>query len=90
VFEVRVRSMRLDGDCPAALRDTVDVYDLAIDFTKSPEQITAALQCLFEEAIESERWTRRGRCAGWQKAYRWVRGWWTRRRGNAGPDSSST
>jgi hypothetical protein len=64
VPEVRVRSIRLDDDCPAAVRDTVNVYDLAIDFTKSPEQITAALQCLFQEAIDSERWTRRRGDAG--------------------------
>lgn len=51
--------MRLDDDCPAAVRDTANVYDLAIDFTKSPEQIAAALECLFQEGIDTERWTRR-------------------------------
>lgn len=81
--------MRLDDDCPAALRDTTQVFDLAIDFTKSPEQITGALTALFQEGIDTERWTRRDRCASWQKAYRWVRGWWTRRKGNAGPDSAT-
>lgn len=62
--EVRVRSMRLDDGCPAAVRDTNQVFDLAIDFTKSPGEITAALQCLFQEAIDTERWTRRRGDAG--------------------------
>lgn len=56
--------MRLDDDCPAAVRDTSQVFDLAIDFTKSPHEITAALQCLFQEAIDTERWTRREGNAG--------------------------
>lgn len=58
---VRVRDVRLDDDCPATVRDTVNVYDLAIDFSKPPEQITAALTVLFQEAIDSERWARRKR-----------------------------
>lgn len=56
--------MRLDDDCPAAVRDTTAVYDLAIDFTKPVEEITAALQCLFQEAIDTKRWARRGGNAG--------------------------
>ncbi|MEE4546749.1 hypothetical protein V2S66_32895 [Streptomyces sp. V4-01] len=56
---VRVRSLRLDGDTPAALRDTATVLDLAIDFSHSPEEITEALRALFQEAIETRRWTRR-------------------------------
>jgi hypothetical protein len=51
--------MILDDDTPAAVRDTNQIFDLAIDFTKPPEQITAALTVLFEDAIRSERWTRR-------------------------------
>jgi hypothetical protein len=61
---VRVRSVRLDDATPAAVRDTTNVYDLAIDFSHEPEQIVAALQALFEDAIETERWTRRQGDAG--------------------------
>jgi hypothetical protein len=55
----RVRSVRLGEGTPAAIRDTINVLDLAIDFSHSPEEITAALQCLLEEAIETRRWIRR-------------------------------
>lgn len=61
---VRVRSVRLDDKTPAALRDTTAVYDLAIDFSHDPEEITAALQVLFVEAIETRRWARRQGDAG--------------------------
>jgi hypothetical protein len=64
VPEVRVRDMRLDGDCPAAVRDTAHVFDLAIDFSHSPQEITAALTALFQEAIDSHRWARRQGTAG--------------------------
>lgn len=55
--------MRLDNDEPAALRDTTNVFDLAIDFSKPEEQIVAAVQCLLQEAA-NERWTRRKGAAG--------------------------
>lgn len=61
---VRVRSTRLDDDTPAAVRDTLTVYDLAIDFSHDPEEITAALQTIFEEAIATRRWARRSPCTG--------------------------
>lgn len=56
--------MSLDDGTPAAVRDTSSIYDLAIDFSHSPEEITAALQCLFEEAIRTRRWGRRQGDAG--------------------------
>lgn len=56
---VRVRSVRLDDETPAAIRDTASVLDLAIDFSHSPDDITAALKCLLDEAIKTRRWTRR-------------------------------
>jgi hypothetical protein len=61
---VRVRSELFDDGTPAVVRDTLNTFDLAIDFTKPPEQITAALTALFQEAIDSKRWTRRGGNAG--------------------------
>lgn len=42
-----------------AVRDTVNVYDLAIDFTAPPGEITAALEAIFQEGIDSGRWARR-------------------------------
>jgi hypothetical protein len=68
VTEVRVRSIALDDDTAAAVRDTTRVYDLAIDFTKPPEQITVALEALFRDAIDSGRWARRKGDAGPQRA----------------------
>ncbi|WNI15536.1 hypothetical protein [Actinacidiphila sp. ITFR-21] len=62
--EVRVRAVHLDEGCPVVLRDTVNVYDLAIDFTASPEDITAALAAVWQEAVDSGRWTRRKGNAG--------------------------
>lgn len=64
VPEVRVRAVRLDDDTPAAVRDTTGVFDLAIDFSHSPDEITAALTALFQEAIDSHRWARRQGTAG--------------------------
>lgn len=51
--------MRLDEGRPAAVRDTENVFDLAIDFTAQPHEITAALTALFQEAVDSKRWARR-------------------------------
>jgi hypothetical protein len=59
VFKVRVRSTRLDDETAVALRDTTTVYDLAIDFSKPPEVITAGLEALIQEGIDSGRWARR-------------------------------
>jgi len=67
-MDVRVRSVVLDDDTAAAVRDTTKVYDLAIDFTKSPDEITAALEVLFRDAIDSGRWARRKGDAGPQRA----------------------
>lgn len=61
VPEVRVRAVQLDDDVPVALRDSRAVYDLAIDFSKPPAQIVAALQALFRECIDTGRWQRRAR-----------------------------
>ncbi|MEW2518157.1 DUF6907 domain-containing protein [Actinacidiphila alni] len=66
---VQVRSMRLDDAVPVALRDTTKKFDLAIDFSHPPTNIAAALQVLFEEAIETQRWTRRQPTAGDRAPY---------------------
>jgi hypothetical protein len=63
-MDVRVRAVSLDDDTAAAVRDTPRVYDLAIDFSKPPAEITAALTVLFQDAISSGRWARRGGDAG--------------------------
>ena len=55
---VRVRATRLDKGSPVALRDTLSIFDLAIDFDQSPDDITAALAAVFREAIETGRWSR--------------------------------
>lgn len=59
VPEVRVRDAQLDDDVPVALRDNTKLFDLAIDFSKPPAQIVAALQELFTESVGTGRWQRR-------------------------------
>lgn len=60
VPHVRVTSEDLRGEAPVALRDSRSSYELAIDFSYPPEQIVAALTDVFQEAVESRRWSRRG------------------------------
>lgn len=57
---MHVRAMNLRGEAPVALRDSRSSYDLAIDFSWPPEKIAAALTGIFQEAVDSDRWTRRG------------------------------
>ncbi|WP_146066208.1 hypothetical protein [Streptomyces sp. ZL-24] len=57
---MRVTSEDLRGEAPVALRDSRTAYELAIDFSYPPEQIAAALTYVFQEAVESRRWVRRG------------------------------
>ncbi|MEU2799009.1 hypothetical protein [Streptomyces sp. NPDC007117] len=57
---MRVTSEDLHGEAPVALRDSRSSYELAIDFSYPPEQITAALTDVFQEAVDSHRWSRRG------------------------------
>ncbi|WP_327333672.1 hypothetical protein [Streptomyces anulatus] len=60
VPNVRVTSENLHGEAPVALRDSRSNYELAIDFSYPPEQIAAALTDVFQEAVDSHRWSRRG------------------------------
>lgn len=57
---MRVRAVDLDGECPLALYDSRDRFQLGIDFSRPPEEIAGALEDLFQEAVETGRWTRRG------------------------------
>ena len=56
---VHVRAMNLRGEAPVALRDSRSRYELAIDFSWPPEKIAAALTGIFQEAVDSDRWSRR-------------------------------
>jgi hypothetical protein len=58
VIEVRVRDVRLDQGRPVAVRDTLSVYDLAIDFEQDPADIVAGLRELFQDGVDTGRWTR--------------------------------
>ncbi len=57
--QVTVYAADLGGRAPAALRDSRNEYRLAIDFSRPPEEITASLTLLFQESIDTRRWTRR-------------------------------
>jgi len=55
---VRVRAKDLRGEAPVALVDSLSTYDLAIDFSWPPERIVDALTGVFQECVDSRRWTR--------------------------------
>jgi hypothetical protein len=55
---VHVRAEDLKGETPVAVRDSLDRYDLAIDFSWPPEAIAAGLQSVFRDGVESGRWSR--------------------------------
>lgn len=56
--QVRVRCVRLDEGVPAAIRDTEPLIDVGLDERHATPELAAALQELFQEAIDSERWQR--------------------------------
>jgi hypothetical protein len=58
VYEVCVHAADLKGETPVAARDTLERYELAIDFSWPPEAITASLQAIFQDAVGSQRWSR--------------------------------
>ncbi|MGW5352255.1 hypothetical protein ACWERV_17300 [Streptomyces sp. NPDC004031] len=58
MIEVRVSDVRLGEGRAVALRDTLSVVDLGIDFTQPPEDIVAGLAALIRESIQTGRWTR--------------------------------
>lgn len=55
---VRVSVKDLRGEAPVALRDSLSSYDLAIDFSWPPERIVEALTNVFQECVDSRRWSR--------------------------------
>ncbi|MGY0067675.1 hypothetical protein ACWZEH_12785 [Streptomyces sp. QTS137] len=57
--EVTVYAADLGGRAPAALRDSVEEFRLAIDFSRPPEEIAASLTLLFQESVDTRRWMRR-------------------------------
>ncbi len=56
--KVTVHHADLKGETPVAVRDSLDRYDLAIDFSWPPEDIVAGLQDLFRDGVHSGRWSR--------------------------------
>lgn len=58
MYEVHVKAADLKGETPVAVRDGLDRYELAIDFSWPPDAIAAGLQAIFQEAVETERWSR--------------------------------
>ena len=56
--EVRVHAKDLKGETPVAVRDGLTRYDLAIDFSWPPEDIVAGLQRVFQDGVDSGRWSR--------------------------------
>lgn len=59
---MHVHAVDLHGETPVALYDSTTRVELGIDFSQSPEQITSALTDVFQEAVDTNRWTRRGPC----------------------------
>lgn len=57
--EVIVQAADLKGETPVAVRDSLNRYELAIDFSWPPEAIAAGLQSVFREGVGSGRWSRR-------------------------------
>lgn len=56
--EVYVQAADLKGETPVAVRDSLNRYDLAIDFSWPPEVIAASLQSVFRDGVHSGRWSR--------------------------------
>ncbi|MFF7485576.1 hypothetical protein ACFZBC_08770 [Streptomyces luteogriseus] len=57
--QVTVYAADLGGKAPAALKDSRSEFVLAIDFSQPPEKIAASLTQLFQESVDTRRWTRR-------------------------------
>lgn len=55
---VRVHAKDLKGETPVAVRDSLSRYDLVIDFSWPAEDIVAGLQQVFQEGVDSGRWSR--------------------------------
>lgn len=55
---VRVQAADLKGETPAAVRDSLDSFDLVIDFSWPPAAIAECLETLLQDGVDSGRWTR--------------------------------
>lgn len=55
---VYVRAADLKGETPVAVRDSLSRYDLAIDFSRPPEEIAAGIQSVLQDGVDSGRWSR--------------------------------
>lgn len=60
VPQVHVHAVDLDGEVVVANYDSCHRYELGIDFSRTPGEITDALTDLFQEAVDTGRWCRRG------------------------------
>ncbi|MDX3074576.1 hypothetical protein [Streptomyces sp. MI02-7b] len=56
---ITVRAETLDEGAPVAIVDTISYCELTIDFDQPPAVIASALQALFQEAVDTDRWSRR-------------------------------
>ena len=57
---VQVRVADLGGEAAVANFDSRNRYELGIDFSRTPDEIVDALTDLFQEAVTTGRWCRRG------------------------------
>lgn len=55
---MRVTAVDLHGEAPLALRESLRSFELAIDFSRPPEELAAALTELFQDAVDAGRWQR--------------------------------
>lgn len=62
VPRVHVEVVDLHGEAPVAVRDSLQSLTFGIDFNRTPEEIVASLQGIFQDAVDSGRWHRRGTC----------------------------
>ncbi|TXS55218.1 hypothetical protein EAO77_02655 [Streptomyces sp. t39] len=58
VPRIRVQAVDLHGECPVALYDSRRHVEVAIDFGAKPEEIVSALTDLFQESVDTGRWSR--------------------------------
>ena len=57
---MQVRAVDLDGEAAVANYDSLHRYELGIDFSRTPDEIVEALNGIFQEAVNTGRWCRRG------------------------------
>lgn len=55
---MRVSAVDLHGEAPVAMHDSLERFELGIDFSCPPEKIAEALTKLFQDAVDSGRWQR--------------------------------